>query len=83
MNREQMIAWLTLEGWEPCVDILGPPLIRQSYHRVWLETTGRVVRDTTATMRNNFIASEVAIPWADISDENIGKLYDFLEAECK
>ena len=75
MNREQMIAWLTLEGWELCVDKMSPPLLRSGARRIWITTSGEVRADDADEIGAEYLASERPVDAEDVDIDDVTKLY--------
>lgn len=77
MNREQMIAWLTLEGWEPATDKTDCPLLKRDDYRIWIEPTcgDDADKGEVDEIHDSFLVSEKYLAWDEIEDKHLVKLY--------
>lgn len=85
MNREQMIAWLTLEGWSPCTDISKHPGLRSGDRRVWVNSLMKYYSSSFQAVDSDYQDSENPVEWDYLEDEPLSVLVKnlMMEHECK
>lgn len=72
MNREQMIAWLCIEGWELYTDKMETPLIRRGNARIWINRGGnQTLYDTVDNINPTFLSTEEPLDACKVSDRQL------------